>query len=219
MPHHLELESLREKYQSTIPFDLLQVIDVKCAGIKLAVIRSERIDAGSNEDANNLSKYLGKNRHDLWAYLWATSEVLSSVVKCISKMREHNISLLEIGAGSALVSLTAATISNGTVIMSDFHPLAVKLAQMNAELNGISQMQFQTLNWDNTDEWSQVKKQSGTSNRIVLGSDILFTQRSASAIANFLSCDESEFDLCIISDPGRCHYEILVDKLQGKFFY
>lgn len=139
-------------------------------------------------------------RCDLWATTWVTSRVLSELLSCRSA-RSHlaEAAVVEIGSGSALCSMVAAS-QGARATATDSSSLSLTLAQESAELNRIAQDRFTTALLDWHSEALPYPRQSVD---VLIGSDVLFVQMNAPAIANVIAHSLKGGGLAIVLDPGR----------------
>jgi predicted nicotinamide N-methyase len=107
--------------------------------------------------------------------------------------------VVEIGSGSALCSLVAAS-QGARVTATDLSSLSLTLAQASVELNGIARDRFTTalLDWH-----SEAMPYPPQSFDVVIGSDVLFAQMNAPAIASVIAHSLKGGGLAIVLDPGR----------------
>jgi len=143
-------------------------------------------------------------RCDLWATTWITSRVLSELLSCrsVRSLLDEAV-VVEIGSGSALCSIVAAA-QGAHVTVTDSSSLSLTLTEETAKLNGIARGSFSTALLDWHRKSLPFPRQSFD---VLLGSDVLFVQMNAPAIADVIEHSLKGGGLAIVLDPGRSSAE------------
>jgi len=143
-------------------------------------------------------------RCDLWATTWITSRVLSELLSCrsVRSLLDEAV-VVEIGSGSALCSIVAA-VQGAHVTVTDSSSLSLNLTKETAKLNGIAIDSFSTALLDWHRKSLPYPRQSFD---VLLGSDVLFVQMNAPAIADVIEHSLKDGGLAILLDPGRSSAE------------
>lgn len=127
-----------------------------------------------------------------WAVLWPAaigmSEFLWENIDFTGKR------VLELGAGLGLVGLVAA-VKQAQVLQTDFIPEAVQLAQENAELNGINNIQYVLADWRDF----QVSAKFDW----IIGSDILYEPKLHPYLHKIFRANLEPGGSIVLADPGR----------------
>lgn len=139
-------------------------------------------NVGSAEDAV---------RTTYWQYLWpAATEMARLVMQFPWKPGQD---ALELGAGVGLVGL-AALAAGLNVTFSDCDPVAVRVALMNARLNGFDSASGLVLDW----------REPGTRKfPVILASDVLYRPQHITPILRAMDAMLADDGVCWIGDPGR----------------
>ena len=104
------------------------------------------------------------------------------------------IRILEVGCGLGLASMVVHE-RGGNILASDIHPLAGNFLAENAELNGLSPLSFQVIDWsrDNDDLVFD----------LIIGSDLLYERDQETMLAKFIDLHCAAEGKVIFTDPGR----------------
>lgn len=129
----------------------------------------------------------------VWAQTWISGLVLAGIVgRCVL----HGLRVLELGCGLGLVALAAAS-AGGDVTVNDRSKYALAFTSVNAEDNGL---RVQTVQCD----WAspQPLEQRGPWD-LVVGSDVMYDDRSVPALLALLGRIVSPDGEVWLADPGR----------------
>jgi predicted nicotinamide N-methyase len=128
-----------------------------------------------------------------WAFAWAGGQALARHVLDHPTLVEGR-SVLDIGAGSGLVSLAAATAGAAAVTAAETDPFAAAAIALNAELNGVAV----------TVETRDVIGGDGAW-EIVLVGDMCYERPLAERLAAWLRALAQAGALVLLGDPGRAY--------------
>jgi predicted nicotinamide N-methyase len=125
-----------------------------------------------------------------WAELWPSGVALADAV---STLDVRGARVLELGAGLGLPSLAAA-IRGADVLATDWAEDAVDLLRANADRNGI-RLRAERVRWDEPELLLRAAPWD-----LVLGADLLYEERNATALLALLPRLGGEI---VLADPGR----------------
>ena len=129
----------------------------------------------------------------LWAQTWTSGVVLAGL---LARCPLRGVRVLELGCGLGLVAIAAAR-AGGRVTVNDRSKLALAFTALNADENRVAVETVQC-------EWEspQALDVHGPWD-LVLGSDILYVERSAHALTALLDRVVAADGEVWITDPGR----------------
>jgi predicted nicotinamide N-methyase len=129
----------------------------------------------------------------IWAQTWTSGVVLAGL---LARCPLHGVRVLELGCGLGLVAIAAAR-AGGRVTVSDRSKLALAFTAANAAENRVA---VETVQCD----WQRPQPLEAHGPwDLVLGSDILYVERSAHALAAVLDRVVAADGEVWIADPGR----------------
>ena len=128
-----------------------------------------------------------------WAELWSSGVALAAELYVRSLKGART---LELGCGLALPSIAAAK-AGGRVTATDWSPMAIELAQENAELNGAA-LTAEVQAWAEPD--ALVERAPWD---LVLASDVLYDRRNVDQLLALLPRLVDSRGEVWVSDPGR----------------
>lgn len=120
--------------------------------------------------------------------------------------------VLELGCGVGLAGIAAAvTGAPASVVLTDLDPIAVELAQMNAERSGVgSTCSTAILDWYDLEAWPEAGYD------VVLGADILYEPEACDAVAALLARTLRPGGAFLLADgKGRRNRTLLWEALLG----
>lgn len=128
-----------------------------------------------------------------WAQTWTSGVILAGL---LARCSLHGVRVLELGCGLGLVGIAAAR-AGGRVTVNDRSKLALAFTALNADENRLAVETVQC-------EWQspQALEVHGPWD-LVLGSDILYDERSAYALTALLDRVVAADGEVWITDPGR----------------
>jgi predicted nicotinamide N-methyase len=129
----------------------------------------------------------------IWAQTWTSGVVLAGL---LARCPLHGVRVLELGCGLGLVAIAAAR-AGGRVTVSDRSALALAFTALNADANRVAVETVQC-DWQSP----QALEVRGPWD-LVLGSDILYVERSAHALTALLDRVAAADGEVWITDPGR----------------
>ncbi|WP_420403167.1 class I SAM-dependent methyltransferase [Nisaea sp.] len=137
-----------------------------------------------------------------WAFAWAGGQALARYVidhpHLVAGRR-----VLDIGAGSGIVSLAALWASASVVVANDTDPVAGLAIRMNAEANGLL-AGLELAGRDMFDE-PALAEDGGPLFDIVLAGDIFYERPMADRAAGWLRRHAAAGALVLVGDPGRAY--------------
>lgn len=139
---------------------------------------------------------LEANRRDdympYWSYLWPAATTMAAAVQRAGWPAGTEI--LEVGCGIGLVGL-AALDRGGNVTFSDYDPVAVECALLNAARNGLSAAAGGlVLDWRRPIErqWP-----------VILGCEVTYEPKLHRTLLDMLKAMLARDGVCLLGDPGR----------------
>jgi predicted nicotinamide N-methyase len=175
-------------------FDLLQIANIDEVFDALIALPDAHVDKADE-------------RIPYWTEIWPSALALSAFI-LNNKDQVEGKTILELGAGLGLPSLVAACFSS-TVVCSDYLTDALIFARKNAELNAISYIQYECIDWRSYN--------SDQRYALILASDIAYEKRFFEDLPGSLKkmmYPESEVWL---SEPGRHFTAPFIQDLKNHF--
>jgi predicted nicotinamide N-methyase len=136
--------------------------------------------------------------------LWESAIVLSNVL-AQDPAALSNLDVLELGAGTGLAGLTAASFG-ARVLQTDHSPEALALCRRNAAANAIRGNAIRFGNWT---DWSV-----GGDFPLVIGADVLYEPDLYASLAHVVSRTVAPGGRLLLTDPGRTHAARFVEDLE-----
>jgi predicted nicotinamide N-methyase len=138
-----------------------------------------------------------------WAELWPSAVALAThLIK--NKSLVAGKTVLEIGAGLGLPALAAALLG-AEVRLTDYLQQAVDFARKNAELNGISNIQFETFDWRKAEGYQRFDA--------LLASDVAYERTQFEPLLKAFTHLVKPGGLILLSEPNRYIAEPLIETL------
>jgi predicted nicotinamide N-methyase len=159
--------------------------EVVISGRVLRLLRPPQPDALIDEESFDDDEFL-----PYWAELWPSGAALAGAM---SSLDVRGARVLELGAGLGLPSLAAA-IRGADVLATDWAEDAVDLLRANADRNGI-RLRVECVRWDEPEPLLRAAPWD-----LVLGADLLYEERNATALLALLPQLGGEI---VLADPGR----------------
>lgn len=141
---------------------------------------------------------------ELWPSALALAKYILEPAHCLRG--KH---IIELGCGLGLPSLVAAG-QGARVLATDFHPHNEKFLKRNIDLNTISHISYQVLNWALPPE--------NACYDLVMGSDLLYEERNIDILVSCADCLCAAQGKIIIADPGRRHLQAAVSQFKKRGF-
>jgi predicted nicotinamide N-methyase len=129
-----------------------------------------------------------------WAFAWAGGQALARyVLDHPDLVRGRRV--LDVGSGSGLVAIAAATAGAEAVMASEVDHFAIAAIALNAEANGVvvAGLLEDVLDGDGADA------------EVVLGADLFYEQLLAERVVPFLGRARARGAAVLVGDPGRAH--------------
>jgi len=158
---------------------------------------SELERTGNAQLLEELCPYFGT----VWPSARALAQTLFERRQEIAEKR-----VLELGCGLAIPSLVAAKLG-AQVVATDFHPEVPRFLKSNLELNQVSSVRYERI------DWSKGFPDLGNFDWVI-GSDVLYERQHAMLLAgvidHYLSRGKGR---AIIADPARPYLQPFVDEM------
>ena len=133
-------------------------------------------------------------RMPYFAMVWASADSL--VARVLAGPRLDGLNVLDLGCGLGACGFAAAS-RGARVTFFDWEPRALEIVQASAERQAIAVAAFQFVVGD----WREPPPMGPFD--LVLGADVLYEQRNAPAVAQFLAGHLKPGAEAWITDPGR----------------
>jgi predicted nicotinamide N-methyase len=201
--------SIREKYE-------LQTIPIAIGEKKLELYQVRNWDVFAEHLEQKGDAYI--KDFPFWVKIWEASIVLAHHLVQIGL--DKQMTVLEIGAGMGIAGLFLGAHGH-KVMITDYEEDALELLQMNAELNGLTNVSTSKLDWHNPD--------LGGEYDIICGSELVYSETSIEPIIGlfrrylkpggtvFLAHDVER--MCLVKFigmvPGRFDIENVVKTFKG----
>lgn len=151
-------------------------------------------DRSQFHDPDGVAASMGvhENVWPIFGLLWPAA---AQLVDALEHFDLQNSSVLELGCGLALVSMSLH--SRGIkVVASDVHPLAKDFLARNCERNGLSSVPFMRIDW--TQRYPDLPKFD-----VFIASDVLYEDGMAPDIVAFIHAHAADGVRVFVTDPGR----------------
>lgn len=144
------------------------------------------------DDPRTEQRFYAEDEHmPYWARPWAASRMLAEFIQ--HRPRGDGRHAVEIGCGLGLAGLAAAA-WGWRVTLTDYDADALAFARASADLNGLTNVEFQRLDWRVCGFPGDVA--------LLLAADVLFEQRWVDPVARFIA-EHGGRGLALVSDPDR----------------
>jgi len=118
--------------------------------------------------------------------------------------------VLELGCGLGLPSLCAASLGAATVTASDFHPDNRAFFLRNAELNGLTNIDYHPMDWRQPDLDARFDT--------ILGSDLIYEKQMVDPLAQCATTLLAPQGIFLLADPGRTALQKVVTTMENLGF-
>mmetsp|Transcript_17584 Transcript_17584/g.34582 ORF Transcript_17584/g.34582 Transcript_17584/m.34582 type:complete len:302 (+) Transcript_17584:48-953(+) len=145
-----------------------------------------------------------KKQCDLWEFFWGTSLLTASFINALDLSK---LSVLEIGGGSGLCSLTASLSGADSVRMTDLVEDALRVCAQSAKANELANVSFAKLDWN---DMNSVPEEAYD---LVIASDVLFYRGTVSPVAQVFARALRPGGIGLLTDPCRCNTDDFISKL------
>ncbi len=178
-----------------------QTVELGKIDIHLRTLR----DTNEFHDQDGRSEEVGISEAlwPLFGVVWPSSLVLAH------HLLEYDFGpkrILETGCGMALNSLLLNKL-DADITASDYHPEAGEFLARNTALNKDPEIKFVRA------DWSDANQELGLFD-LIIGSDILYEQGHAEALATFIARHSKPGSEAIIVDPGRGNKNKFIAKMK-----
>ncbi len=195
--HEEDIESLLHPWHSRRKMDTV-VETVAIGEWTLLVERPRCAETMLDDDAFDEDEFL-----PYWAETWPAGLALARHVA----MRDlAGLTVLELGCGLALPSLTAA-LAGASVVAGDWAAEAVSLVESNARRNG-ADVRVELIDWRNPTVLD------GARFDLVLAADVLYEERNVAPLTRLFADAMAESGEVLIADPGRRHAAALLTQMR-----
>ncbi len=172
---------------------------------KAIVVRPARAD-DLLDDPDVRARHDADGYMPYWAYVWPTSQ---RMVRYFQTNRlKTDARVLELGCGVGLVGLGLA-MQGHSVTFTDYDPVSVQTALLNAKLNGLTSCDGYPYDWREPLPISNFD--------ILVASDVLYEKRHHEPILRVLSESLTPGKVCYIGDPGRGLLREFLDEVEKSF--
>jgi predicted nicotinamide N-methyase len=144
-----------------------------------------------------------------FTHLWESARVLAGhLVSHPGLCRGKRV--LELGCGLGLPSLCASALGAAAVTASDFHPDNRAFFLRNAELNGLTNIDYHPMDWRNPDLDTQFET--------ILGSDLIYEKQMVEPLAHCAANLLAPQGAFLLADPGRTALQNAVNAMENLGF-
>lgn len=166
--------------------------DVQAAGRTWRLCRLANRAQFHDPDGEAAAMGVHENVWPLFGILWPSA---ASLCNALSRVPLHDDRVLELGCGLALVSMSLHA-RGIEVLASDVHPRAGEFLAHNAELNGLSTVPFERIDW--TQDYPSLAPFS-----VIVASDVLYEDDMVPDIVRFIERHSAPHCRVFMVDPGR----------------
>lgn len=146
--------------------------------------------------------------------IWPAAMGLTQYLLDENPERNGAVSILEVGCGLAVPSLTLAkTIRLSKVIATDFHPEVPNFFARNCVRNSIpaGRLEYRALDWRNPP--ADLGRHG-----LVIGSDVLYEKTHPGDLAEGLVRLAKPSGRIVIADPARPYLQLFIDEMKARGF-
>lgn len=167
---------------------------VEASGVRVRLRKPRSAESLINDD-----EFSTDERLPYWADIWPSSRALAGYVRGLQGERQ---SLLELGCGVGLVSVTALR-AGFDVLATDYYRDALEVTRLNSSrLVGDGEARLSTREVD----WRALPTDLGRFD-VVVAADVLYEQDYAELVSNAIRRTLKPGGLALVSDPGRAGLE------------
>jgi predicted nicotinamide N-methyase len=178
------------EYEATLVHLDLVTSAVEAGGAKVVLRKPRSAESLISED-----DFAGDERLPYWADIWPSSRALAGVVRGLEGTGR---SLLELGCGVGLVSITALR-AGFTVTATDYYRDAMAVTRLNAmRLAGDGDARLHTRYVD----WRALPDDLGRFD-VVCAADVLYEREYATLVAETIHKTLAPGGMALVADPGR----------------
>jgi predicted nicotinamide N-methyase len=175
-------------------------VDVHVAGETLSILKPRNSD-----DLISEADYVRDERLPYWADVWPSSLILA---RRMANDAGGGRSLLELGCGLGIVSLTAMR-SGFDVLASDYYEDALRFTRANAWRNLGREPAARMI------DWRALPADVGTY-ELIVAADVLYEMTHAQLVADALAAALAPRGMAIIADPGRVAVDDFIDACRTR---
>jgi methyltransferase-like protein 23 len=137
--------------------------------------------------------------------LWPAAIALAHEIASRDDMG-HGARVLELGAGTGLPGIVAATLG-AAVVQTDRHELALALCRRNGERNAVTSIEYRLADWTS---WTDSQPYA-----CILGSDILYAERLHPDLRRIFDRNLAPGGCLLLSDPFRSPAVRLLESMES----
>jgi predicted nicotinamide N-methyase len=175
-------------------------VDLDVADEGLSILKPSNSD-----DLISEADYVRDERLPYWADVWPSSIILA---RRMAKDRGNGRSLLELGCGLGVVSITAMR-AGYQVLASDYYEDALLFARANAWRNVQREPDVRMI------DWRALPSDLGRYD-VILAADVLYEMPYAELVAELLAAALAPRGVGIIADPGRVGVERFLEACSAR---
>jgi len=214
-----ECEDTRDRVIDDAAFILSSFSEVASGGVEEALTRDFSFSTASSETINirlNDAPLSGTDHTDVGLQSWGASIVFSGLM-CASPERfglerlPANASIIELGAGTGLIGLTAAKMlphlsaTNASILATDYHPLVLENLRANIATNFPStSAHIDTMLLD----WSSPPTSLESSADMIFAADVVYAPEHAAWLRDCVAQ---------LLKPGGLFWLVVTVRKDGKF--
>jgi predicted nicotinamide N-methyase len=118
----------------------------------------------------------------------------------------RGVKVLELGAGTGLPGIVAASLG-ARVVQTDRQKLAMHVCQLNAERNGVSQIEHRIADWTTWDDRERYD--------LIMGSDIIYADTLHPPLRRIFESNLAPHGKILLADPFRADSLKLLEAIQA----
>ena len=147
-----------------------------------------------------------RNRHAYGVALWPASIALAhDVIARAGDVRGKTV--LELGAGTGLPGIVAASLGAARVVQTDRQELALSVCRRNGERNGARAIEYRVADWTSWDD--------DTRYDVILGADVLYSEPMHEHLRRILATNLAPGGRALLSDPFRSASLRLLESMEA----
>lgn len=141
--------------------------------------------------------------------LWPAAIALAQELAARAKEGElTGKRVLELGAGTGLPGIVAATLAGAHVVQTDSSEIALDLCRRNAHKNGVTNIAYRQVDWA---EWADTETYD-----FLVGSDILYAEPMHAHLRHIFQTNLVPGGTLLIADPFRAPSLRLLESMEEQ---
>lgn len=141
----------------------------------------------------------------LWPSAIALAHELAARAEAGELTKRH---VLELGAGTGLPGIVAATSGAAQVVQTDYAEIALELCRRNGKSNHVQNITYHQVDWTN---WADEERYG-----LIIGSDILYNEPMHSNLRRIFATNLAPGGCVLLSDPFRAVSLKFLESLEGE---